>query len=454
MPEQLLDSTTDIAAYIPPRDPLVREALDKWQDRKLGMIIHWGPYSQWGVVESWSLCGEDEGWCERRGPYAHDYALYKQRYEALPATFRPTRFNPEGWARAASQAGMKYAVFTTKHHDGFCMYDTRQTTYKVTDPACAFSADPRADLTRHVFDAFRAEGLTAGAYFSKPDWHSDDFWWRRFPAADRHANYDLTRYPERWQRFKEFTYRQIEELVTRYGELEMLWLDGGWVRPGRRGQDVDMERIAAMAREHQPGLIVVDRAVRGPFQDYLTPEHEYPDEPLPYPWESCIPLGPSWYAASPDERYKSVTEVVHMLVRIVSRGGNLLLGIGPDATGEFVPEVYERLAGLGTFLDANGEAIYGTRPVAPYQRDEVYFTRSKDGRTTYAIGLLPANSDTLPAEIGLPRQLGEPRRVRLLGGARSAGSAADATWTVDDDTITVSLPTGRGEHAFCIALEH
>ncbi|NJD19054.1 MAG: alpha-L-fucosidase, partial [Gemmatimonadetes bacterium] len=280
-------------AYVQETDPLVREKLERWQDLKLGLLMHWGPYSQWGIVESWSLCSEDEEWCRRS---MDDYGEYRKAYEGLQATFNPTGFDPERWARAAKDAGMRYVVFTTKHHDGFCMFDTRQTDYRITSPRTPFSADPRADVTRAIFDAFRAEGLWLGAYFSKPDWHSPDYWWPYFATPDRNPNYDLKRYPERWARFVAFTHAQVEELVTGYGPLDILWLDGGWVRtlsdaeireqmnrPDYRfirlqSQDIDMPRLVAMARSHQPGLIVVDRAVPGPFQNYLTPEARVPDQ--------------------------------------------------------------------------------------------------------------------------------------------------------------------------------
>jgi alpha-L-fucosidase len=119
--------------YTEPSDPLVRQNIDKWQDLKFGLFMHWGTYSQWGIVESWSLCPEDEGWTQRRGPYSKNYNVYVKAYEDLQYTFNPVRFAPEKWVRAAKEAGMKYMIFTTKHHDGFCMFDTKQTDYKITD---------------------------------------------------------------------------------------------------------------------------------------------------------------------------------------------------------------------------------------------------------------------------------------------------------------------------------
>ena len=166
----------DDRVYIWPEDSLVKEKLAWWQDLKFGLLMHWGPYSQWGVVESWSICPEDEEWCARKGPFAHDYFEYRRAYESLPSTFNPVRFNPQRWADAAAKAGMKYMVFTTKHHDGFCMFDTKLTDYRITGPDCPFSTNPAANVTGRIFDAFRNKGMGIGAYFSKPDWHCPDYW--------------------------------------------------------------------------------------------------------------------------------------------------------------------------------------------------------------------------------------------------------------------------------------
>jgi alpha-L-fucosidase len=183
--------------YFPDPDPRIQQRIEQWQDIKFGLLMHWGPYSQWGIVESWSICPEDEGWCVP--DTIVDYFAYKQRYENLGKTFNPTKFDPVKWAKAAKDAGMRYVVFTTKHHDGFCMFDTKYTDYKITGKDCPFHTNPKADVTKEIFNAFRNEGLWVGAYFSKPDWHSTDYWWPQFPPFDRNVNYDRARYPQRWQ---------------------------------------------------------------------------------------------------------------------------------------------------------------------------------------------------------------------------------------------------------------
>lgn len=419
------------APYLWPSDPAVSDQLHRWQDWKFGVLMHWGPYSQWGVVESWSLCPEDEPWCERRGPFAQDYAAYVREYEQIGKLFNPQQFNPQRWAEACRRAGMKYLVFTTKHHDGFCMYDSRYTDYKITGEGSVFASDPRSNVVREVFDAFRKQNMGIGAYFSKPDWHNDDYWWPYFPVFDRNVNYNPVKYPERWKRFQDFTYNQIEELMSDYGKLDLLWLDGGWVRPAgsltaetrpwlgknQWTQDVNMPAIAAMARQRQPGLLMVDRTVHGEFENYRTPEQQIPADIPDYPWESCITLGDSWYHTGPGERYKSSTWAIHTLARIVAKGGNFLLGVGPDKTGELPPAVYERLEAIGRWMDVHASAIYNTRPLAPYESGKFCFTQSKDGSTRYAI-YLRAEDEVLPERMELPEDfVATAKQVTLLGHA-------------------------------------
>ena len=388
-------------------DPLILKSLERFQDLKFGLMMHWGPYSQWGVVESWSICSEDEPWCRRN---MDNYVEYCKKYEALKTTFNPTKFDPDKWARAAQSAGMKYVVFTTKHHDGFCMFDTGQTDYRITDSRCPFHSQPKANITKEIFEAFRKKGFGIGAYFSKPDWHSPDYWAPEWATPDRNVNYRTDRYPERWQKFCDFIYRQIEELMTGYGKIDILWLDGGWVRPrppiiDREGkvrkdpkdQDINMPRIAAMARSHQPGLLIVDRTVGGRYENYRTPEQHVPEKPLDYAWETCMTMGNSW-SYKPDDQYKSAHELIHLLVDIVAKGGNFLLNIGPDASGELPAEAYDRLEKIGDWMRINGEAIYSTRPVAPYKETKVCFTKNKDG-AIYAIYLADADEVRPPAKI-------------------------------------------------------
>jgi alpha-L-fucosidase len=400
--------------YVPETDPLVLQKLDQWQDLKFGLLMHWGPYSQWGIVESWSICAEDEDWCHRR---TDNYEEYKHHYENLKTTFNPVGFAPEKWALAAKQAGMKYVVFTTKHHDGFCMFDTKYTDYKITDTLCPFHQNSRANITKEIFSAFRNEGFWVGTYFSKPDWHCPDYWWPNFATPDRNVNYDIQKYPDRWAKYVEFTHNQIAELMTDYGKIDILWLDGGWVRtlnreeivrevnsPWYRGgfiqsQDIKMDELVKKVREKQPGLIVVDRAVPGKNQNYLTPENHVPDKMLPYPWESCIISGGGWSWVK-DAQYMPGYQVVHMLVDIVAKGGNLLLNIAPGPDGTWDEGAYRMLNDVGNWMTINGEAIFGTRPLEPYKEWKVCLTQKKDG-SVYLIYLADEDEKEIPSMIGL-----------------------------------------------------
>jgi alpha-L-fucosidase len=438
--------------YIVPADTLVQKKLRQWQDLKFGLFMHWGPYSEWGVVESWSLCPEDEPWEQRDPKHGATYFEYKKNYENLLTTFNPINFNPEKWVKAAKNAGMKYVVFTTKHHDGFSMFDTKQSDYKITSPRDPFSTNPRSNVTKEIFNAFSKENFMIGAYFSKPDWHNENYWWPYFPPMGRNVNYDPAKHPERWQKFKDFTFNQIGELMTDYGKVDILWLDGGWVRPKSTmdskaadfkkayDQDIDMRRIVTMARQKQPGLMVVDRTVPGEFENYTTPEQKVPNEPLDHPWESCITMGNSW-SYVPGDKYKSTNQIVSLLVKIVSRGGNLLMNIGPGPDGDWDPIAYERLNQIGDWIKVNGEGIYGSTSIAPYSEGNVFYTKSKNSNTIYAFNLSDNEKVKLPGTVTLHlKDIKKIKKVSLLGVDKKIKFSETA------DALNITIPTDLQEN--------
>lgn len=445
------------AQYTPETDPLVQKKLADWQDLKFGLLMHWGTYSQWGIVESWSICAEDEGWCRRK---SDDYTAYKKEYEELKTTFNPIGFEPEKWAKAAREAGMRYVVFTTKHHDGFCMFDTKETDYKITDPGCPFSTSPRANIAGEIFDAFRKEGLWTGAYFSKPDWHSPYYCWPNFATPDRNVNYDIKTYPERWENFVQFTHNQIMELMTDYGPMDILWLDGGWVRtltdteiskyinaPDYKfmhvqSQDIRMDELVQKARAQQPGLIVVDRAVPGKNQNYLTPENEVPEKTLPYPWESCIISGGSW-SWVPDAKYKTPGQVIHLLTDIVAKGGNLLLNIAPGPDGKWDAGAYEMLSGVGDWMKVNSEAIYGTHPLAPYKEGKVCLTQAKD-KSVYLVYLADENETGPPSKIWF-----STLDVKENAEAVMLGTKIKLEWEKVGNGVVITIPENLQQKPPC-----
>jgi alpha-L-fucosidase len=406
----LLTGSYDLQAqqqeYFPDPDTAIQHRLEEWKDLKFGLLMHWGTYSQWGIVESWSICPEDLGWATgaRKPGIADSYVEYVKAYENLQTTFNPVKFNPEKWAAAAKDAGMKYMVFTTKHHDGFAMFDSKYTDYKITGKTTPFASNARSNVTKEIFNAFRNQNLWIGAYFSKPDWHSDYYWWKKFPASDRNANYSIQKYPEQWKKFVDYTHNQLNELVSDYGKVDILWLDGGWVRPktadeltkemadvyensrwarNPQSQDINMPQLVKEVRAKQPKIIVVDRAVPGQQQNYLTPEQHIPENGLPYPWETCMTMANSW-SYVPNDQYKPTNEIIEKLVDIVSKGGNYLLNIGPSPEGEFDATAYQRLQEIGVWMKTNGEAIYSTRMYNVFSEGEnIRFTQSKDHKTQY-----------------------------------------------------------------------
>jgi len=452
VPAFRLSAQADEQVYVPDPDPVIRNRIEQWQDLKFGLLMHWGPYSERGIVESWSICPEDEPWC--LPDTVKDYFAYKKSYEDLRKTFNPVKFDPGKWAKAAKEAGMKYVVFTTKHHDGFCMFDTKYTDYKITGKDCPFHTSPEADVTKAIFTAFRSQGMWIGAYFSKPDWHCPYYWWPQFPPFDRNVNYDPALYPERWNDFVNYTHNQVMELCTNYGKIDLFWFDGGWVHkldepggkapeiPGYRvkkmyNQDIRMDELVEKIRSKQPEAIVVDRAVPGKNQNYLTPENTVPDRMLPYPWESCMILGGGW-SFSFNARMMPTVKIIHLLTDIVAKGGNLLLNIGPGPDGTWYDEAYLRLSEVGAWLKTNGDAIYATRPVAPYFDGNLRFTRGKDG-SVYVIRLLDEN-EKLPQEVSVKGIIpGKGARITMLGKP-----GIKLRWKAGNDGFTVTIPATAG----------
>ena len=413
--------------YVSPAESEVRQSISEWQDLKFGMFIHWGTYSQLGCVESWSLIPGDIDWQMRsRRERGMNYFEYLQFYENMKTTFNPLDFAPEKWAAAAKYAGMKYVVFTTKHHDGFCMFDTAQTDYKITSEQCPFHTSPRANITKEIFDAFRAEGLMTGAYFSVPDWHNDDYWWRMFPPKNTSVNYDTERHPEKWAAYQDFFNAQIDEITGgSYGDVPLLWLDLADA-PAKEGAQMDWQRAARTLRKNCPRAIMVARGLGNEYENYRTPEQEMPSEALPYPWESCYTMTYSW-SYRPGLVYKSTQTILDMLVKIVTRGGNFLLNVGPKPDGTLEDVAYERLKEIGDWMQVNSEGIYGTCAVEPYQCSEVYFSRKVD--TIYAFVLAPEGENEIPEQICVGPFVPKGK-VTMLGSSRSLKFNQTAQGTV------------------------
>lgn len=409
--------------YVWPTDPQVLTKLKHWQDQKFGVLMHWGLYSVPGIVESWSICSEDWIVRERKPTYEEDKAWYWSQKDSL----NPVNFDPSKWADVMKKAGMKYMIFTTKHHDGFCMFDTKYTDFSIAHGP--FGKDPRHNIAKEVFNAYRNKGFMIGCYFSKPDWHSKWFWNPYYATPNRRINYKKQQHPDWWQNYRKFTQNQLNELTTDYGNIDILWLDGGWIT----GEEIGLDTILVDARKRNPGMISVDRTIRGKNENYQTPEQGIPAKQLDIPWESCITLSHAW-GWTPNAKFKSPNKVIGILSEIVAKGGCLALGVGPKADGTLQPEVVNTLLKIGNWLNKNGQAIYSTVNAAHYNDGKVWFTADKNGKTLYAIYALEDGEKT-PKTITWTENKPKGKLILLQNGK-------SVKYTVKGNQVTVTLPSG------------
>ena len=446
--EQGTHNYSDGSSWVPPTDPALLRQLEWFQDQKLALMMHWGPYSQIGIVESWALSDADGDWSRGGVDWDVDIRTFKQQYFDLARTFNPIRFSPSRWADLAADNGFRYLIFTTKHHDGFCMWDTRYSAYKITAPDCPFHANPNADVVRKLFDAFRRRGLGISAYFSKADWHVPTYWnpeYERGSFTHRGPSYRPEDHPEIWEQFVEFTHNQVLELCRDYGKIDILWFDAGWVCAGN-GQDIRLGELVDTARRIQPWILSADRTVGGPYENYVTPEQCVPEVPLDIPWESCITLGTS-FSFKYEDRYKSPRELVHLLIDVVAKGGNLALNVGPQPDGRLPEGAIRSMEGLGEWLRSYGEAIYGTRTLAPFKRGGTAFTRN--GSSAYALHCFPDDAASRAREVLIPYD-GPVSGVTEV----STGETLDFRRTAGGCLVTQSRRRpGCASIAQCFALE-
>lgn len=418
-------------------EPWLKERLEWFKDQKFGLFMHWGIYSQWGICESWPLVpGEawvrsdnQPQWLEHR----KNYESFSKAYRNLNKSFNPDLFEPEIWAKLAKAAGMKYVCLTTKHHDGFCMWDTQTTSYKITGKDCPFHKNPRANLAKEDFNVFRKEDMAIWAYFSKSDWHVLYYWSPEFSMEDcgRNPNYDTAKHPEIWENFVQYTHQQIRELLTDYGKIDCLWLDGGQVCPQNK-QDIHMDEIAEFGRKLQPDLLIADRTVGGPHENFITPEQCVPDQAIDIPWESCITLGRG-FAYNFNDTYKKPYQVLQLLMDVVAKGGNLLLNIAPSPEGRFDNEAIRVLQALGAWMEVNSEAVHGTRPVAPYTEGNIRFTQK--GKRIYATFIYEDGRDAQNLRVSLRKLRPAPgAKVGMLGLERAI------EWEERGDRAVLFLP--------------
>lgn len=294
-----------------------------WREARFGLFIHWGPVSLKGTEIGWSRGGERRG-TGGTGQIPLDV------YDNLYKEFNPVEFDAKEWVSIAKNAGMKYLVFTTKHHDGFCMFDSALTDYKITNTPF------KRDIVKELADACHEGGLGLGWYYSPPDWHHPDY-----RTAD-HAKYI------------EYLHGQIRELLTNYGKVDVMWFDG----LGGTAKDWDSGRLVKMIRELQPGIIINNRA--GLPEDHDTPEQRVGTFQNTRAWETCMTLGDQW-AFKPNDRVKTFEKCIDILVNCAGGDGNLLLNVGPTPTGRIETRQISRLAEIGAWMSRYGQTIYDTR---------------------------------------------------------------------------------------------
>ena len=329
-----------------------------YRQAKFGMFIHWGPYSQASVEASWPIMVPKPG------------GITESEYRGLAATFNPTRFDPNAWVDLARQAGQKYMVFTTKHHDGFCMFDSTYTDYKIT------RAPYGKDIVAQLAQACHEDDMPLGFYYSPPDMHHPGF-----RDTSKLASENWHGQPERpeWQSYLAYMQLQLRELLIRYGPVALIWFDGL-----NNQEKYDGAHALRMISEIQAATLVNDRL--GVDGDYETPEQFIPTA-IPTKgvrvtgidphvskllkttvprvedfrlWETCMTINNTWAYNKNDHDYKSARTLIRGLVEVASRGGNFLLNVGPQPDGQIQPEFQERLKAIGAWLTLNGDSIYGT----------------------------------------------------------------------------------------------
>jgi alpha-L-fucosidase len=406
------------------------DRMDWWHEARFGMFIHWGLYSVAG--------GEWEG---KRGELIaswlqHEMKIPPDEYAKLTAGFTAEKFKPEEWAALAKKAGMKYAVFTSKHHEGFSLFDSKLSDFDV------MNTPAKRDVTKEYLDAFRKEGIRAGLYFSIIDWHHPEF-----PVAGDHLHpmRDDAAYkaqPRDLAKYVDFMHGQVKELVTGYGPLDVMWWDFGygWLQ----GDSIRAKELEAMVREHQPGIVMNNRLYENPDNphgDFATPEQHIPPNGMPgLDWETCMTINDTWGYKPHDLHFKSSTVLIRNLVDIVSKGGNYLLNVGPRPDGTIPEALVERLEDIGKWMDVNGDAIHGTN-ASPYATPVPWgrITRKEVGPVTRLylhIFDWPESREIVVPALG----------NRILSCKRMAGGGA-VDFKPEDDGIHLRLSRGPDHEA-------
>jgi len=346
----ILSQTIISYAQLPKETPeQKKERMAWWTQDRFGMFIHWGLYAMPSRHE----------WVKK------DERLTNEDYDKYFEMFNPDLYNPAEWAKMAKQAGMKYAVITSKHHEGFCLFDSKFTDYKATNTPVG------KDLLKKWVDAYRAAGLKVGFYYSLLDWHHPHYTIdRNHPqSASSDEEYSKLNKDRDMNIYRKYVKNQVHEILTNYGKIDIIWLDYSFPsgKHGKNRNDWDSENLLKIVRELQPGIIVNDRLdlldVEGGW-DFTTPE-QYKVSKWPEKngkrvhWETCQTFSGSWGYYRDEMTWKSTKQLLVLLIESVSKGGNLLLNVGPTARGTFDYRAQEKLKEIGKWMKFNNKAIYG-----------------------------------------------------------------------------------------------
>jgi len=326
-----------------PETPQAQQQRMKWwDDARFGMFIHWGVYS-----------------IPARGEWVmHVEKIPEEIYARYAQSFHPKRYDPNEWVALARQAGMRYMVLTSRHHDGYSLFDSQVSDFTAPKTAA------KRDLIAEYVKACRKAGMKIGFYYSLLDWRWPAYW--DGPDKD----------PQAWRKLVEYVHAQVRELCTRYGKIDVLWYDGSWPHSAEAWQSA---KLNAMVRQLQPHIIINNRS--GLPEDFGTPEQHITPEEGGRAWESCMTMNDHWGYAAGDHNWKSTTQLIHNLANCASGGGNYLLNVGPKPDGTIPAESVKRLKEIGAWMKVNGESIYGCGR-APFGGGAAGVTTAK-GNTVY-----------------------------------------------------------------------
>ena len=343
------------------------ERMEWWRDSKFGMFIHWGAYSIVGGERGTKIAGGGAEWAMDK----LDYTI--EDYEKFPKMFNPTLFDADAWVTMAKDAGMKYIVITSKHHEGFGLWYSKVSDYDVMD-----TSPFKRDIIKELSEACKKQGIVFCFYYSIVDWHHPQAQGNLYP------NYNISQHddpsvvnPEFPEYYENYMKPQVGELLKNYGDIGVVWFDGDWISDYTTEMGKDLYKYI---RDIQPNTIVNNRVDKGgtgmdgmdnnPGEfagDFGTPEQEIPDTGIDSDWEACMTMNGTWGYKPSDNKWKSSKDLIQKLVDIVSKGGNFLLNIGPDGFGRFPSESIRRLKAMGEWTKKNGEAVYGAT-ASPYKK--------------------------------------------------------------------------------------